>query len=995
MYRVLVGSISPEGEALLTSYLNVFMPDAKIEPLSLAGIKGTVKRQVPKADTILAILDESLYQACAGVVDDVLALPKVHKYVDDDGLKQFLISKFGRIDGGVSSDEADVVPPDVLMKENGMMNEDDEYIPKETDFYTKASDEPTIPPDKLIAGQDEIINTVQESGFGDLIVTDYEQDDSDAIISKLNDTIAQKDVMIRNLTLQLKDGANEDVGVFVDKIHSLEADLEAKTDEISKLEEEAYVSLGKVAKAEQVIKDSETLKAQLKTVNEDKSALIYEKDKLTNEVNLLTKQIDDLKLQVAELEVLRGSIKEHEATIVALNNSIEEKEKAIESANAELGVLQEQVTKGDAIADELEATKDELSKAQLDCQNLKVDFDAKVTKLSEAEEELSVVKGKLSQSVSEYDELKSDYTTKVAELQKVNESLSSITAQLEEKENELNDCNSELETLRGTVESNDAELETLRGTVTELGETIDKLNKEIDNRKMIESNLTDEIQTLQLDSDKLSHKDAEIDMLRADAEENKNIIKSLNVKIDDLTQELDKAQDDVLVFTAKGFNAEKRAQTLTDEKAELEKSVAELKASEESLRKQLETVNEELSGVRQQYKELSEVDIANKSTLTDLDKKVSMLTSDLAKANETISDYKTKYEDSVAENEKSANEIKLLNESLAEARASDGLLAEAQHNLLEERRKTAKLSSELEVMKKNDDSGKADELRKEIVRLNDALAKAQESGGSSEEITLMKKELEESRERCANLELDIVEKDEQLKELNEGIFIQMANLASPKVAYNLKVSLPEKLDGSFYCVTGGSAESNVSVYSLLKKSCIALSNKRILVVDLVTDTSVDREFGIRGITSPISWLNGADSFKGFLADTKFKNVKVLSTALAYLNDMFLLQVDWKKRLTELQGYADIVILNVGCLDNLVSKILFNSFSQIMQTYVIAKATPVNLRTIILNLTGFSPISPNVTVSCVNFNEKASKMMYQMLAKSYKSQILGETDVLKL
>ena len=126
MFKVFVGGISPEGEHLLTTYLNVFMPDAVIEPLKAVGIKGKMKNHAKRQDVALVIIDESLYQACVGVADDVLALPKVHKYVDDDGLNQFLISKFGRLDG-VDTQESAVIPPDMLMQ-NEEPAEEDSYI---------------------------------------------------------------------------------------------------------------------------------------------------------------------------------------------------------------------------------------------------------------------------------------------------------------------------------------------------------------------------------------------------------------------------------------------------------------------------------------------------------------------------------------------------------------------------------------------------------------------------------------------------------------------------------------------------------------------------------------------------------------------------------------------------------------------------------------------------------------------------------------------------
>ena len=98
MATVLVGGVSPEGERLIQSYLDYFMPNAEIVALKPVGIKGKVKNQGSRADTVMIILDEDLYSQCVGIADSVLNNPKTHRYTDDAGLKQFLISKFGKLD---------------------------------------------------------------------------------------------------------------------------------------------------------------------------------------------------------------------------------------------------------------------------------------------------------------------------------------------------------------------------------------------------------------------------------------------------------------------------------------------------------------------------------------------------------------------------------------------------------------------------------------------------------------------------------------------------------------------------------------------------------------------------------------------------------------------------------------------------------------------------------------------------------------------------------
>ena len=64
----------------------------------------------------------------------------------------------------------------------------------------------------------------------------------------------------------------------------------------------------------------------------------------------------------------------------------------------------------------------------------------------------------------------------------------------------------------------------------------------------------------------------------------------------------------------------------------------------------------------------------------------------------------------------------------------------------------------------------------------------------------------------------------------------------------------------------------------------------------------------------------------------------------------------------------------------------------MKTYVIVKATPINLRTVILALAGLT-ISKKVEVECVDYDEKSSKPVYLKLAQKFSAKILQGDDVL--
>ena len=251
-------------------------------------------------------------------------------------------------------------------------------------------------------------------------------------------------------------------------------------------------------------------------------------------------------------------------------------------------------------------------------------------------------------------------------------------------------------------------------------------------------------------------------------------------------------------------------------------------------------------------------------------------------------------------------------------------------------------------------------------------------------------ELAELRHRNADLEINLASKSKE----TSGIFAQMEKLTVPKVAYNLKIKDLDTLylNHKFICVASGSTESNSSVYHLLRRTCMKNAKTKFLILDLVTETSIDRDFGIKKIEFPKDWLSGESDCKKYVAKTTLDNTCVISTGFSYLNDLALLNCNLEDKLKELDMLGAVIIVNVGCLNNLVSKILFNTLSEIMQTYVIAKATPINLRTVILSLTGL-PVTKNVEVECVDYDEKASQALYHRLVQKYSAKILQSDEVL--
>ena len=164
--------------------------------------------------------------------------------------------------------------------------------------------------------------------------------------------------------------------------------------------------------------------------------------------------------------------------------------------------------------------------------------------------------------------------------------------------------------------------------------------------------------------------------------------------------------------------------------------------------------------------------------------------------------------------------------------------------------------------------------------------------------------------------------------------------------------------------------------------------RRYLIVDLASESTIDRDLEVKEIVSPIQWLTGADKISNYLRPTKFNNVHVATFSTSYINDLYYFNVDWSKKFDELCQYANIIIFNIGCINNLTSKVLFNTFSSCMhRTYVITKASPLSVRSLSINVTSFVNMRKSVDLVCYDINSNASKAMLSRMSQRYNIKTL--------
>ena len=727
------------------------------------------------------------------------------------------------------------------------------------------------------------------------------------------------------------------------RIEVLNAKLESKENEIKTLRQITTSTTENVD-----VMELSDLREELIKVKESKATLEYDKKKVEGDLALSEERIKELQSSSINLEeqikALNRQIASNDAKIERLQEEGKDKDSIIADKVAEVEVLNQ--NSGDLtkqvsdLSKQLEDTKSELSAVKLERDNLKADLD------------------------------------------KVQSDLTQTNATVEEKENILKDVNAQLEETKKHADDLTETIGELRKQVQELTEQLDTSTK--DKEKAL-ADAEDKGKTIVRLTEEMGE-------LKDRHEQELNV---LNGTVETLTNKASKAKDfkeeistlNEQVANLNGQISDLNTQ-LSNKNSLIETKVSELNIKETELKGYEE--REKVTQERLESKDRAYETLSNAKDLMEKD-----LNSRLTQANEVITQLKDQLKskssevtDLTATNSKLSNEISSLSETLDANKPDIVASANLEQELFEAKKTIARLQNESESLKSNSiDKDTLDTANARVEELEEQLKVLQAEKVKDRED--VEGELAELRKRNADLEINLANKSKEAV----GIFAQMEKLAVPKVPYNVKIETEDlNLSNKFICVASGSTESNSSVYHMLKRTCMKNNTKKFLILDLVTETSIDRDFGIKKVDFPKEWLSGESDCKKYVAKTSLANTCVISTGFSYLNDLFLLNCKIEEKLREVDMLGATVIVNVGCLNNLVSKVLFNTLSNIMQTYVIVKATPINLRNVILAMTGLM-INKNVEVTCVDYDEKASQVLYHKLAQKYNARILQGDEVL--
>lgn len=557
------------------------------------------------------------------------------------------------------------------------------------------------------------------------------------------------------------------------------------------------------------------------------------------------------------------------------------------------------------------------------------------------------------------------------------------------------------------------------------------LNVEISNLEVKNRNLQTELDTLKSDYAKLKTEYSSAVSGSEDREKTEIEMNALKTKITSLEEDLKESEDVKSSLEEQLKQLELAKQELSKRCALLENSeginselqakLEELKTSLISMEDENAVLKAELSSAKLELKETKDALVSSENvvkTLTDEVSKASEssaesaeLSVELSKAKDSVASLTSSLEIAREDLKKSEDEVKLLNEKIdgyeAEIENKDSSIsdlnreissAKGEIEILSEKvasldELTEKYNSTKEELKAIESSSENLKTEYSLVVLDNKKLKERVSKLESNSIDTV--EVSKLRHKCEEQEGDLDEMRDFLNDIKTSPFFLMNNYALPKVAMQLALDVELSFKKSkFVLLSTGSGESAAPMYDAIKERCSG-SNKTYLIVDLVTESFIDSSVGLTASLPAHRWLSGED-VTTCISDTKLSNVTAVTTGIGYMNDLFFLTVDWTSRLQLLDGLADVILFNIGCLDSAVRLALFNSFVEVCDvSNIFVKATPTNMRTTLNHLSSLVNLGIS-TVVCTDFvstGQDASQMLFNKLSNKCDTVVYSnDTDL---
>lgn len=549
-----------------------------------------------------------------------------------------------------------------------------------------------------------------------------------------------------------------------------------------------------------------------------------------------------------------------------------------------------------------------------------------------------------------YDELIQKYEQKLENKQSLINNLFNRIDELESLQFlQAEDYTSEVNQgeLQEKVASLESDLATSSNMCEELNEDLAIAKKDRDALKDRVRELEEKLNASISDCQSISD---ELDELRVSNSRQSGVIRSKDVEIGRLKSS-----------AASKLALEQQLGLIKGQKEDLEERVSELSSESANLKIELSSKNEELGRLRDEVlnsgntgkllsetqSELIEVTLERDEAL----RRVEDLTTRVSELEDEIDDVNEKYK--TYEND--LEEIK-------------GLYSKASDDLEDSQEKV----KELEARVKQDDDNIA-LLNKQKLDLQTELDVLEKSTSRDVDIEGLMSEIADLRRKY--------------DKVSASVFNRVGSIISPKGSVSVRLTRGKANLKRVRFAFAGNTESRKGAYKCLLDEFKNLSkSENVVIVDAVSETSVDYVFEMKRVSSGIDWFSSGGDFRKYLSDTCLPNVKVLSPGLGYVNDGFFLTLDWESRLTELEKSGYNIVVFCGDVSNLVGRVLHEALSDFGTSIIYVHGNAIGSRTVISNLRGLSN-GFNSIIAYFDFNAKMKKF-YDIACRSNECRVVS-------
>lgn len=534
-----------------------------------------------------------------------------------------------------------------------------------------------------------------------------------------------------------------------------------------------------------------------------------------------------------------------------------------------------------------------------------------------------------------------------------------------------------------------------------LSEITDRYEAQLQDRNMMIESLEARIAEL---NDLIESEDYQVGISK---ENYNNIVQELDIyKKENLG-----LRDSILNFEKCSLSKEEEISELKNEREELKNSLEKLEKSKNSLLSEYRSVSDELTKLKvENSRQSGLINLKNQEIerlqnrvcdIEELESSIVSLNEDIKNKDKNISSI---YSEISNLNEKISSkdrDIERLKEEIKQNGITSDLVDSLKSDIVKLEEDKSKLNNTISSNKEkyselqnnfnlcNEDKGKLElelsELQERIKEYDNNLSIL-----NTEKLRLegQIRVLEQSSERNLDIEsmsLEIIELRRKYDNLSKNIFSKIGNYAMPKSSTNIHLTRGNVNLKNIKFVFSGSTESRKGTYRCLLNEFKKIKNKRIVLVDVVSETSVDYVFEIQTVVNGLEWFRRGGGLQPYLSKTCLNNVSVLSPGLGYVNDSYLLMIDWENRLSELEKSGYVVIVYCGDISNIVGRVFHESFAGLGNSSIYVHGNAVGSRTIISNLMGISNFKDSDVVY-FDFNKNMERF-YKIVSKTNKCNII--------